>query len=104
MTRGLVTAAVLLTLLACRAQRNDEAGKKLVATLETSAESIRHSGGGRGFVCMGDEDGNIACVCDDNAPDDSIYSCRGMEIVCGRLGTGSICNPSTDWCSCVSRL
>lgn len=101
---SLLVAAVVLTLLSCHAQKNNEADNKLVAALEARAETIRHSGGGLGFVCYGDDDNNVACVCDDDAPDDSIYSCRGMEKVCGRMGTGSICNPSTNWCSCVSHL
>ena len=99
---GLVMAAVLAGLVACGAKRHDDKDSPLIATLQANAASLRSAGGkGPGFVCSGDSSGNVACVCDDNADSDSIYSCLGMEKICNLLGTGSLCNPSSGWCYCL---
>ena len=100
---GLVAALLTVGAVACREQRNDDVGP-LNQILTADAQAIRQAGAGHGFVCR-EINGRIGCVCDENAPDsDAILTCRGMEKVCGLLGTGRICNPADDWCTCWSRL
>jgi hypothetical protein len=100
---GVIVCAALAGAVACGREKRANVAEDhpLVTALTAGAEALQRAGGGRGFVCTGGGSGDITvCVCDDNAPSGSIYSCEGMERICDLLGTGSLCNPSTDWCWC----
>ena len=99
----LVLALVLgaLAAMSCAAQRRTSGSgdPTMVAQIEAKAETLRQ-GGGHGFICGATSDGGLACVCREDAPEEDIDSCAGMEKVCDWLGRGSLCNPSTGWCGC----
>ena len=99
----MIATTVALCAVACSEKRSggDDAG--LVESLKSDGKTLRAASTGHGFVCR-EINGRIGCVCDENAGPDSILSCAGMERVCNRLGTGRICNPADDWCTCFERL
>jgi hypothetical protein len=73
--------------------------EKLIAL----AQNVAEAKGSQGFVCAVDDANRLFCVCDESASDDNAWSCTGMEKMCGVLGTGRICDPSTNFCVCHAR-
>jgi L-aminopeptidase/D-esterase-like protein len=88
--------------VSCRQSARTDKDKALVATVQAEVETFRQGGKGHGFICWGYPDGGIGCACNDDAPSGDIWSCSGMEKICNLMGTGQICNPSTNWCFCAA--
>ncbi|HUQ21034.1 MAG TPA: hypothetical protein VM099_15550 [Gemmatimonadaceae bacterium] len=96
--------AISISLAACSGGSPSTQDAKWNETVKAEAARIAQGGQGHGFICFGDADGGVGCVCKDDAPSGDIWSCVGMERVCNALGTGQICNPSTDVCHCAAIL
>jgi hypothetical protein len=99
---GLAALALCLGAVSCRKAPGFVRDAKLDAIVEAEVARISQGGRGHGFVCWGYPDGGVGCACNDDAPAGDIWSCDGMERVCDGLGTGQLCNPSTNWCYCAA--
>jgi len=99
---GFAALVICIALVSCSGDRPSSGDDQLDAMVTAELARMSSGGPGHGFVCFGDAKGGVGCVCNDDAPAGDIYSCVGMERVCNSLGTGQICNPSTNRCTCVA--
>lgn len=99
---AMATTALLLFPAVCAGQGvaadkelRAKQAKKIEAYVK-AAQALR-AGNGRGFVCTGDSTGG-ACACAWGKPNVN-WGCKGMDILCKRVGGRSECDDK--YCFCV---